>query len=125
MSITLCRRLALVFGIVLPVLETWRRWNTGSSFWSWFDDVLIGAFLLYAAWRSRADSVVGTRYLAAAFAFAIGIGYNSITAKLAHIGATDVSGFSTVAVLLFIGPLWLLALWAMIACLRADPPTKV
>ena len=43
------RRLAILAGIVLPLGETARRWHQIADprmFFAWFDDWLIGAFLL-------------------------------------------------------------------------------
>ena len=44
--------IAFIGGIVTPALETIRRWNQLSDpqyFINWFDDYIIGAFLLIAA----------------------------------------------------------------------------
>ena len=51
MSFLASRRMAVVLGILIPLGETVRRWETGGPWWVWADAFLIGAFLLYGAWR--------------------------------------------------------------------------
>ena len=76
------RWIALVGGVVLPILETLRRWGT---WWDYppgyVDDWLIGGFLLLGAWAARpANSRRGRPLLAAAWGFACGMHYPSVTA---------------------------------------------
>jgi hypothetical protein len=78
MTISFSRYLALVLGILTPLAETVRRWHT----WrenppALFDDYVLGAFLLYGAWRVRKDVRSGQRYLAAGWAFMCGMAYYS------------------------------------------------
>jgi hypothetical protein len=71
MTLTFSRRLAVVAGLVLPVVETFRRWNQLGDLrvWPfWLDDWAIGLFLLYSAWRVGKDSARGRPFLAAAWA---------------------------------------------------------
>lgn len=66
MKLTFSRRLAMIAGIGLPLIETLRRWHQlgeWAGFLFWFDDVLIGAFLLFAAYRTRRDAAGGRVYL--------------------------------------------------------------
>lgn len=68
--ISFSRYLAIVLGILTPLAETIRRWGT----WrenppALFDDYILGAFLLYGAWRVGKDPRSGQRFLAAAWAF--------------------------------------------------------
>ena len=78
MTISFSRYLALVLGILTPLAETVRRWHT----WrenppALFDDYILGAFLLYGAWRVGKDVRSGQRYLAAGWAFMCGMAYYS------------------------------------------------
>ena len=83
MSIQFSRWLAIIGGIVIPLLETMRRWSTWQeSPANLFDDYIMGAFLLYGAWRVGKDSRNGQRVLAAAWAFACGMGYYSFFGQL-------------------------------------------
>lgn len=74
----LSRYLAIFIGIVTPLAETVRRWST----WrenppALLDDYILGAFLLYGAWRVGKDVRSGQRFLAAAWAFMCGMAYYS------------------------------------------------
>ena len=83
MSIQFSRWLAIVGGIITPLLETMRRWSTWQeSPANLFDDYIIGAFLLYGAWRVGKNPRNGQRVLAAAWAFACGMGYYSFFGQL-------------------------------------------
>src|SRR5262245_37687719 len=88
-------RLAWVAGVVLPVLETLRRWGT---WWdvpaAYLDDVLIGAFFLFGAWMSRRNPTTGSRWLSAAYGCACGIGLMSLTMGLVYVNQPDPSGVS-------------------------------
>jgi hypothetical protein len=65
-------------GIVLPVLETLRRWGTWWDYPpAYLDDVFLGAFFLFAVWKCARDRRAGQRYLAAAWGLACGMGYMS------------------------------------------------
>ena len=83
MTIEFSRRLAIVGGILAPLGETIRRWHTWQeSPPNLFDDYIMGAFLLYAAWRTGKNVRSGQRFLAAAWAFACGLGYYSFFGQL-------------------------------------------
>jgi hypothetical protein len=76
MLISISRYLAIALGILTPLAETIRRWHT----WrenppAFFDDYIIGAFLLLGAWRSAETYNVAARFLAAAWAFICGMAY--------------------------------------------------
>jgi hypothetical protein len=85
--------LALFAGVVLPLGETLRRWGV---WWdapmAYLDDIVVGAFFLFAAWASRSGEPTGARWLAAAFGFGCGMGYGSLAASVADIGSFDPSG---------------------------------
>jgi hypothetical protein len=80
MSLAFPRGLAVFYGVFLPIGETVRRWHQlkDVSMWpAWLDDILIGAFLLYAVWRLGRDKIAGQRWLASAWGCACGMGYFS------------------------------------------------
>jgi hypothetical protein len=86
MPILFSRYLALVLGVVTPVAETIRRWST----WradppALFDDYILGALLLYGAWRVGKDARKGQRFLAAGFAFMCGMAYYSFFGQLQNL----------------------------------------
>src|SRR5208282_2289352 len=75
------RRLAIAIGIALLFGESLRLWGGGTIAWG-FDHYLMGAFLLYGAWRSRRYDISGSRYLVAAWAFTCGVEYMNIVRHL-------------------------------------------
>ena len=118
---TFSRRLAIVAGIVLPVVETARRWHQLGEirlFWAWFDDYAIAAFLLYAAWRMGKDAVHGHRVLAAAWGFACALAFNSFFVQLSDLERADPSGLASVWVVTIKGVAASLAAVALVATLR-------
>jgi hypothetical protein len=103
MALTFSRRLALFIGTITPLMEIIRRWHQLADLRSlpvWFDDVLLGAFLLYGAWRAGKDRTSGRPILAAAWGFMCGLAYYSFFGQLQHLGEADPSGVS---------PLWIVS----------------
>ena len=95
------RALALVLGVAIPLAELVRRRHQladPAMFPSWFDDVLIGAFLLYGWWRTKSEPEGGRLPLAAAWAFMGGMAYGSFFGQLAELGRPDPSGASPILV---------------------------
>jgi len=98
----LSRALALAGGVLLPLLETLRRWGT---WWdhpaSFLDDWLIGAFLLVGVWATQSPQVQqGLSVLSAAWGFACGMLYPSIVGQwqALQIGRPDPAPISSEAV---------------------------
>jgi hypothetical protein len=118
---TFSRRLAIVAGIVLPAVETLRRWQQLGEirlFWAWFDDYLIALFLLSAAWRMGKDAVHGRLLLAAAWGFACALAFNSFFVQLSALDQADPSGLASVWVVMIKGVAASLAAVALMATLR-------
>jgi len=101
MLIAISRYLAIVLGILTPLAETIRRWHT----WrenppAFFDDYIIGAFLLFGAWRTGKNITTGRPFLAAAWAFMCGMAYVSFFGQLEdnRLGIADPAPISSGAV---------------------------
>jgi len=101
MLISISRYFAIVLGILTPLGETIRRWHT----WrenppAFFDDYIIGAFLLLGAWRTGKDINRGRPFLAAAWAFMCGMAYVSFFGQLEanRLGIADPAPISSGAV---------------------------
>jgi hypothetical protein len=101
MLISISRYFAIALGILTPLGETIRRWHT----WrenppAFFDDYLIGGFLLFGAWRVGKDVQRGRPFLAAAWAFMCGMAYVSFFGQLEDIrlGIADPAPISSGAV---------------------------
>ena len=93
----LSRNLAVLLGIITPLLETYRRWSTWQSDPpSFFDDYILGGLLLFGAWQVTRNAKAGQKYLAAAWGFALGMVYGSFFYQLKLIGTAepDPSGYS-------------------------------
>jgi hypothetical protein len=121
MTINFSRRLAIIGGIFVPLLETVRRWHTWQeSPPNLFDDYIMGAFLLFGAWKVRNDVHDGQRYLAAAWAFACGLGYYSFFGQLKSIslGEIDPAPISSEWVAVIKGIVIILAIIALVGSLR-------
>ena len=128
MTITFSRNLAIVLGILTPLAETIRRWNT----WradppSLFDDYILGAFLLYGAWRVSKDTRAGRRFLAAAWGFFCGMAYISFFVQLHHLrmGDADPAPISSGWVAIIKGVGLALGVIALVASLRRLPVIKL
>jgi hypothetical protein len=128
MTIQFSRRLAIVGGILAPLAETIRRWSTWQqSPANLFDDYIMGAFLLYGAWRTGKDLRNGQRVLAAAWAFACGLGYYSFFGQLQsmRLGEHDPAPISSAWVLAIKGVAVALAIAALIVSLKHLPDDEV
>ena len=127
MKISLSRYLAIVLGILTPLAETIRRWGT----WrenppALFDDYILGAFLLYGAWRVGRDARSGQRFLAAAWAFMCGMAYGSFFEQLHRygMGLADPAPISSGWVALIKGVGFGLGIVALVCSLWPLPQSK-
>jgi hypothetical protein len=121
MPIKFSRWLAIVGGILVPLAETIRRWSTWQQApASLFDDYILGAFLLFGAWRVGKDPRSGQKYLAAAWAFSCGLGYSSFFGQLEsfRLHEPDPAPIPPECVLAIKGVLWALAIVALALSLR-------
>jgi hypothetical protein len=118
------RYAAIVLGIATPLAETVRRWST----WrqnppALFDDYILGAFLLYGAWRVGKDVGTGQRFLAAAWAFMCGMAYYSFFAQ-AHdyrLGINDPSSMPSIWVAAIKGAGLIFGVIALVLTLKRLP----
>jgi len=126
MNIEFSRRLAVLFGVLLPVVETLRRYHQLSD-WrvlpAWLDDWFIGAFLLYAAWRTKQDTRSGRPFLTAAWGFACAMAYVSFFFQLTNLDQPDPSGVAPAFVVTIKGVGLALFIAALVAALRAEHRT--
>ncbi len=103
MQLRVSRSTALVAGIVLPCIETWRRWHTLAD-WPFLLDDYIAAALLLHAWYAGGRQVSRSRpYLMAAWGYTMGIAYMSFFGQFKTLAAADPSGMPQSVVLAFKG----------------------
>ena len=122
------RYLAIAFGVLAPLGETIRRWSTWREFPpGLFDDYIMGAFLLYGAWRAGRDARGGQRFLAAAWAFTCGLGYYSFFGQLnsMRLHEVDPAPIPSAWVAAIKGVGLSLAIVALVVALRRVPETRV
>ena len=123
MTLAFSRRLAIFGGVVLPIGETARRWHQLGDplIWlTWADDIVIGGFLLYGAWRAGRDAAAGRPVLAAAWGFACGLGYASFVFSLLTAETVDPSGFSMQTAVAVKGVMLALGIVGLVGALRAE-----
>ncbi len=121
LMIEFSRRLAYIGGVVTPLAETIRRWST----WqqnpaNFFDDYLLGAFLIYGAWRTGRNAHEGQRFLVAAWAVACGLGYYSFFGQVRSLSMNeaDPAPISSFWVAVIKGVSWAIAILALIVSLQ-------
>jgi hypothetical protein len=122
---TFSRTLAIIFGVLAPLLETVRRWHTWREYPpALFDDYIMGAFLLAGAWVVSRRFYSGQKLLAAAWGFTCGLGYYSFFEQLRRyrLGEIDPAPIPTSAILIIKGVGVLLAIVALVATLWATAP---
>jgi hypothetical protein len=102
-ALKISRTIALLVGVALPIIETWRRWDRMADWPSWLDDY-IGAVLLLYAWQAgRHESTRSRPYLLAAWGYTFGMAYMSFFGQLRSATITDPSGMPIAAVIGFKG----------------------
>lgn len=124
LTIAFSRRLAYIGGIVTPLAETIRRWSTWQQTpANFFDDYLLGAFLIYGAWRTSRNVHEGQRFLVAAWAFACGLGYYSFFGQLRSLSMNeaDPAPISSLWVAVIKGVAWAIAILALVVSLQRIP----
>jgi hypothetical protein len=122
--VRLSRILAVVLGTFVPIAETVRRWNTWrESPLALFDDYILAGLVLYGAWLAGRDFHRGQCFLAAAWGVACGVGYGSLLGQWQRLraGEPDPAPISSFGVAVIKGVLFVLAIVALTATLRARP----
>lgn len=120
----LSRTLAIMFGIFLPVAETVRRASTWRETpLSLFDDYVLGAILLSAAWFAGRNPRRGQRFLAAAWGIGLGVGYGGIMGQFQRLqaGLPDPAPIGSEWVAAIKCGLMVLGFIALVAALREWP----
>jgi hypothetical protein len=115
------RVLAVLFGILAPVGETIRRWDTWQEFPpALFDDYLMGALLIWGAWSTRGGYTAGIPVLTAAWGFTCGLGYYSFFEQVRRylLGEVDPAPISSGWIVGIKGGGLALAVLALILTLR-------
>ena len=82
-KLIISKNAAFVFGVLIPLGETIRRWNQLtdlSYFMYWFDDYLLGILLVGSAFLTHKNPFHGQHYLIGSWGIAVGGLFISFTA---------------------------------------------
>jgi hypothetical protein len=127
MRLKISMYLAFVGGLLTPALETIRRWNQLSDphyFISWFDDYLIGGFLLFGAWRTLRSAKEGKKFLTAAWGFATGMAFYSFFGQLQSLGQIDPAPVSSSTVAIIKGVMLITCIVSLVFSLQESLENK-
>jgi hypothetical protein len=102
-ALKISRTTALIVGVILPVIETWRRWNMMADWPSWLDDYIGAVLLLYAWHAGRGEARRSRPYLMAAWGYTFGMAYMSFFGQLRFATTSDPSGMPMAVVIGFKG----------------------
>lgn len=122
LRLRLSRSLALLGAPVLVLGETARRWHQFGDPAAWpsiADDYLIAGALFAAAVVSTRRVGEARTGLAAAWAFAVGMGYPSVFGHLLALDGVDPSGLAPSLIFAIIAIFWLIAIGALLLTLSA------
>jgi hypothetical protein len=122
LTLTFSRRAAFALGIVLPLLETWRRRHQWGEIHLWpviLDDFFAGALLLSGALLTRRSPERGRPLLASAWGVVTAGMYYSFFGQLAA-REPDPSGVSTAPILVVKGAIFALCLVGLVGALRGS-----
>ena len=114
------RNLAFAIGVLVPFAETVRRRAQlldPQYFIYWFDDYILGAVLLFAAWKAKRNPMDGQKYLSAAWGLATGALFLSTLSQVERLGGTDPAMISPLTIAVIKAMLLILALSGLITSL--------
>lgn len=114
------KNLAFTIGVLVPVAETIRRRSQLlqiQNFIYWFDDYVLGAILLFAAWKAKQDPLEGQKYLSAGWGLTTGALFLSTLGQLERLGGADPSLMPPLTVAMIKALILILALSGLITSL--------
>lgn len=120
---SLRRSMYLAFGggVLVPILETIRRCDQltdPSYFINWFDDYVMGAFLVIAAWQVYKSPLNGRPYLCAAWGMATGMMVLSFFGQLQNLDQDDPAPVSSMTVAIIKAALLLSCVLGLVLALK-------
>ena len=123
--LTTSARLAFMMGIFLPLAETIRRIQQITDvkeFFNWFDDYILGAILLVAAYRAIKKRPNSISYLIAAWGIGTGALFLSFLGQFNYFNSSagDPGIFSTTFVAIAKGSILLFMLFGLWKSIKAN-----
>jgi len=92
MDVKFSRTLAIIFGVLLPLLGIVRNWTTPKGDAAgFFVDLAAGGMLLYGVWRVAEKERSGQRFLAAGWGLTVGLIYASLEQQVEALYAGTVA----------------------------------
>jgi hypothetical protein len=91
--VKILRIISIAGALMLMAGELYRSWGTGRPVPFVMDDMLAGMLMLWAVHMTRRPSVIGRRFLAAAWGVAAGMLYGSFFGKLIDPAASTPGNF--------------------------------
>jgi hypothetical protein len=123
-ALNFSKKAAFVLGVFLPVAETIRRWHQMTDwhyFISWFDDYLLGGFLLFAAWQAHKNIITGQKFLTAGWGAGTAALFLSFFGQLEKLSQPDPAPIASVWVAVIKGVIFLFCVVNLIISLQARP----
>jgi hypothetical protein len=122
-------KMAVVMGVLLPLAETIRRIDQildFREFFSWFDDYLLGAVLLWAAYCAFKKVQKAVAYLIAAWGIGTGALFLSFFGQFSYYqtASGDPGIFSTTFVAIAKGLILLYMIIGLLKAIKADTLQK-
>jgi len=117
------RALAIIVGVITVLSEVARRRQQllePAAVLLWLDDMLLGGFLLYGAWRAGADAQSGRPSLTAAWGFMCGLAFYSFFEQVQRLAGPDRSGLAPVWVIVLKALLLAIGVAGLMGALRRD-----
>jgi hypothetical protein len=74
--------------LVLMIGEGYRSWGAGRPFMTWFDDMVLGALMIGAAWAVGRETPRRRAFLTGAWGVAIGAVFLSLMSKIVDPSST-------------------------------------
>lgn len=87
MNVGFSRWLAIAFGVLIPLLGIVKNWTAvQQDVFGFFADILLGTFLLFAAWKTGQNERSGQRFLSAAWGLSCGLLFASLANQVNAFG---------------------------------------
>ena len=111
------RIISTIGALLLMIGEAYRSWGIGRPWPFVMDDMFAGAMMLWAVYMTRRPSVVGRRFLSAAWGVAAGMLYGSFFGKLIDPASSTPGNFSIGVLTALLGFAFAVSIAGLIASL--------
>ena len=109
------RSVAVLLALSLMIGELWRSWGTDRPIAFVLDDMIMGALLIYGAWRMRRDTPRDRVVFGAAWGVAAGMLYGSFFGKLFDPASVDPGNWDLGVLTMLVGTAFAVSLGGLVA----------